>query len=582
MPEVKDPQIQPAVPEGSPDQPAPQAAPAAPQPVPAKPPQKKKAGRKKMVKRMIALSVVLALVAGIGFGMWYLVFRDDETIGQPLTAEAQIGTIQSTVEGNGNAVPKESAAITLNADGTVQEVYVTTGDQVWAGDPLYQIDSQEAREKLENLTAQMNDLLEEANNLTVTAPFSGKLIDVQEFQPDQEVSVGTKIATLVNDRKLKLSLYFSYAYEDEIHVGQSVQVSVPAVMSAQEGTVEKINKVSYISPEGAVHFEAVIVFDNPGTLTADMDASAVLTASDGSSIYPYENGQTQFYETRDVLSKASGPVVGMGNLLNHANVSAGEGLLFLGSDTIDDKLAAKREELDTAQTQFANFEAVAPIDGVVMSCTLEPGMDVKSGDTVITISNTTTMLVDIQVDSRNIGFIQAGMTIELTDDWGNPVMGTVANVPMQGEVGSGTTMYPVQLQVDNSGGTIYNGSWMRYKLVTSESVDCVMVPNQCVKRVTDVDGEIHTVVFVQADSKPENAIEMDAPSSSEGAAAGGGMIMMPEGSSTQNALPTTDEGFWPVPVVTGISDTYNVEIVEGLEAGAVVFTNRETNQSYGW
>ena len=139
MPEVKDPQIQPAVPEGSPDQPAPQAAPAAPQPVPAKPPQKKKAGRKKMVKRMIALSVVLALVAGIGFGMWYLVFRDDETIGQPLTAEAEIGTIQSTVEGNGNAVPKESAAITLNADGTVQEVYVTTGDQVWAGDPLYQI-----------------------------------------------------------------------------------------------------------------------------------------------------------------------------------------------------------------------------------------------------------------------------------------------------------------------------------------------------------------------------------------------------------------------------------------------------------
>lgn len=60
-------------------------------------------------------------------------------------------------------------------------------------------------------------------------------------------------------------------------MGQSVDVSIPAVMRTFTGTVEKINKVSYISPEGAVHFEAVVVFDNPGTLTAGMDASAMLT-----------------------------------------------------------------------------------------------------------------------------------------------------------------------------------------------------------------------------------------------------------------------------------------------------------------
>ncbi len=57
------------------------------------------------------------------------------------------------------------------------------------------------------------------------------------------------MATLVNDKKLKLSLYFSYAYENDIAVGQSVSVSIPAVMDSFNGTVEKINKVSYISPE---------------------------------------------------------------------------------------------------------------------------------------------------------------------------------------------------------------------------------------------------------------------------------------------------------------------------------------------
>ncbi len=156
---------------------------------------------------------------------------------------------------------------------------------------------------------------------------------------------------------------------------------------------------------------------------------------------------------------------------------------------------------------------------MVFSCALQPGQEVKQGDTVITISNTTTMLVDITVDNRNIGFIQAGMTMELTDQaTGTPCIGTVTTVAMQGEVGSGMTTYPVQLEVDNSMGTLTSGSWLNYKLVTSESADCILVPNQCVKRVTDVNGDIYTVVFVRADSKPENAIELpeEDPAMSEG------------------------------------------------------------------
>lgn len=255
-------------------------------------------------------------------------------------------------------------------------------------------------------------------------------------------------------------------------------------------------------------------------------------------------------------------------MLNHANVGEGEELLYLGSSTIDEKIKAQQTKLEQAQESMNNFNAVAPIDGQVLSCALVPGQDVKEGDTAITISNTTTMVVDIQVDSRNIGFIQAGMTMELTDDYGNPCMGTVTNVAMQGEVGTGTTTYPVKLEVDNSMGSIYNGSWLNYKLVTAESVDCVTVPNQCIKRVNDIEGTPHTVVFVQAGSKPDNAIELD-PSS------------LGEGVSAAERLPTSDQGFWPVPVTTGLSDVYNCEITEGLEVDTVVFTGWGAGQENG-
>lgn len=327
MPEVKDPQT------AAPEQEAPAVQEAVQTAVPAqetpKPVMKKPGGKgkKKMMKRLIALAVIAAIVGGTGFGMWYLVFREDKSSIQPLTDVAGINTIQSVVQGYGTAVPKESAAITLNAAGTVQEVYVTVGQTVFAGQELYTIDSQAARDNLQKAQEEMDKLLEQANNLTVRAPFAGKLMEVKEFQTDDEVSEGTPVARLVNDKKLKLSLYFSYAYENDIRAGQAVQVTVPAVMQAFDGRVEKVNKVSFVSPEGGVYFEAVIVFDNPGTLTEKMDASAVLTAADGSDIYPYQNGQTQFYETRDILTKAGGPVIGQGNLLNYANVGEGEALL---------------------------------------------------------------------------------------------------------------------------------------------------------------------------------------------------------------------------------------------------------------
>ena len=135
----------------------------------------------------------------------------------------------------------------------------------------------------------MADLQDEAANLTVRAPFAGKLQDVQTFESDQDVSKGATVATLVNDKKLKLTLYFSYAYENSVKKGQAVTVSVPAVMGDFSGYVDDIHRVSYISPEGAVHFEAVIAFDNPGTLTAGVDAAAVLTAC-GSSGTGGQNG----------------------------------------------------------------------------------------------------------------------------------------------------------------------------------------------------------------------------------------------------------------------------------------------------
>ena len=557
----------------------PQSAPAA---SPASPPgrPKPKFNKRKVRQAVIAGAVVVALAAG-GFLLYRFLTKQDSASSEIQTQAVQYGTIQSKVTGSGNAKAKESAAITLTAGGTVQEVFVSPGDTVTAGQPLYTIFSQEAQDQVtqaqtqvDNLNKEMSALLEDANNLTVRAPFAGKLINVKEFQPDQEVAKETAVATLVNDKKLKLSLYFSYAYENQIHTGQSVQVSIPTVMGTYTGTVEKINKVRFISPEGAVHFEAVLVFDNPGTLTAGMDASATLTASDGSAIYPYENGKTEYYETREIVTKAAGPVVSQGNLMDYADVSAGEALLTLGSSTIDETIMSKQKEIDEAQKKLADaqkgladFNAVSPIDGSVTSCTLTPGTEVKSGDTVVTISNTTNMVVDITVDDRNIAFVQPGLTVELSDWNGNTFIGTVTAINMgAAESQNGMTNYPVTLTVDNQDGSLLAGMYLDYSFVASQSDDCMMVPMQSVKNIPGEDGSTDSVVFIRADKRPENAVDLEIPEPEPG---------------QPPMYPSPEDGFYPVKVETGLNDDYNVEIKSGLNGDEEVFVNYLVESAYG-
>lgn len=88
-------------------------------------PAKKKKKRKK-IKRIIILTVVVLILAAGGFGLWKLLFHEEEM--QILTDFVYRGSITSMVEGSGVARAKESASITLTAGGKVLDVYVSEGD----------------------------------------------------------------------------------------------------------------------------------------------------------------------------------------------------------------------------------------------------------------------------------------------------------------------------------------------------------------------------------------------------------------------------------------------------------------------
>ena len=610
--------------------------PAAPPAAPTGPKKKRKGRGKTIAGILIVAAIAIALVVLV----WYFVFREDGSKGEVMTDFVTRGSIQSMVEGSGTTKAKDSATVTPGS-GTILELFVQEGDQVTAGQQLYRMDDTtardavtEAQKSVDNCNKELQAVYDKIAELSITAPHAGNLREVADLKVGDTVKEGDTIATLVNDTKLRLSLYYSYAYEGDIKVGQTAQISIPAIMAPVTGKVEQINKVRFVSPEGATHFEVVLVLDNPGTLAEGMDASAGLTAADGTPIYPYQNGKLEYYESTKITAKATGPVERV-SLLNYGDVKAGQLLVQLGAKDTDEEIASKenalkaaQEKLEEATKELEKYNAVAPIDGTVLQCSLTEGQEVSSGQG-ITIADTSQMIIEIQVDERNARYIKAGMMVDI-NQYGTPYVGIVESVSMTASGEKGVASIPAVVTVDNYDGSMIPGTYAEYSFVASESEDCLTVPVQAVKYVSFANVQLPETLDADPSAGMDDGM-MDDGMMDDGMMDGGmvdggvealpqsysggafaaplGMVAVPmpggggvvDGGSMggssggasddstgvivwvkskeapANAIlepdPTWDcpEGFWAVPVEVGLSDNSKVEITRGLAEGQEVF-----------
>ncbi|HIY39078.1 MAG TPA: HlyD family efflux transporter periplasmic adaptor subunit [Candidatus Agathobaculum merdigallinarum] len=567
---------------------------------------RKKSRLSKNIRIGIGVAVIAILIAaGI-----FLVFKTRDARTEEAantTAVATRGMLETYIEGSGITAAKKREELGRDLKGTVTEVLVEVGDEVKAGDELLVVNPTETREELQTAQNELVDaqravnearaevtraqgVLNTAQNqlgkLNITAPFTGKIIPAADsegnsttYRVGQQVSEGEVIGYMVDDSTMKLSLYFSSAYINDIQPGQSATVSIPAAMSEVTGSVSSVEKTERVTTEGVKVFRVVISVNNAGTLTKGMSATATVSAGNAGTVYPAGSGTLEYNREEAVTVQVGGEITAV-NGIDYYSYSSGATIMRLSSDTAQDEVrnaqngvTTARNGVTSAQRQVSEKQAriaelrkliedsrvKSPIDGVVVSLNVVEDQEVTGADALVVVADLNDIVVNADVMSTDVGAVQEGqpavMNMYTYDGSQLTLTGMVDSValePTQGESGGQGSMptFRAVISIDPiEGQSIYSGMMVDYQITTASSMDCLTVPSRAI-----VNTENGTAVF----AKPlvdENGQEIPFEET----------LPIPEG--TEDIPPE----YSLVPVEIGISDSTNTEILWGIEEGTTVY-----------
>ncbi len=529
----------------------------------------KRPGRRR--KKTVALIAAAALAAGsCGFGVWKLFFATASAA--VLTGQTTYGTLDTTIEGTGTTLPADSVTYTTASgeNAEILKVCVSAGDTVEVGDLLYIQDDAEVdkaieeyeddivdyQSQLDSYHDQLSALYEEMEGLTVTAQAAGHLSGVTVEEGDT-VRVGDQLAVLSVDGSMKLTQYFSYAYEDEIYLGMSAVISIPDLMKSYDGTVTRISKVERVTAEGTKCFAVTVTISNPGALTENMTAGGYLAGAAG-SIYPAIEGTLEYADQVTITAEAAGKIT-FADAEDYQSVSAGQVLFTIdGSDyasqietctnqiqRLGARIEALEERIQEAEESRADYEVYSEIAGKVIMVTVAEGDKPQAGHTAVMIYDLETMSISVNIDELDIEYVSKGMEVTIIRsgaETNERYSGTVTEVSLEASSSGGVATFPVTIEID-SGGALSAGVSVSYYISTGGSdalEEGVLAPVAAVQYTDE-----GAMLFVQADRRPEGAVDLEG-------------VEVPG-------------GFYAVPVETGSSNANYIRILSGVEEGATVF-----------
>lgn len=521
---------------------------------------RKKESAPKSRKKKLLLILVLVLMAAVAFGIYHLFFKQEEKVA--ITGKTTFGTLNEAIEGSGTTTPADSVSYEIN--GTVLEWYVEAGDEVQAGDLLYVLDSSEAEDdilenevELEELYEQLADLQESIAGQVVTAPFSGRVESIQAKE-GKNVQNGAALANLVDDTYMKATLYFSYAYQNDISVGSSVTASFPDQMLTLTGTVTDVRYVDYTTTEGMKCFAVTIRVENPGSLTEGTTVTCWLDKGDGTYIYAVDDGKLEYNQSESITAGASGELTSIA-VVDYQRVSAGQTLFVIDASGYETQLETVQKQIKNYEEKIADLqEAIATeytryadISGQVVTATYSSNRMTGTDMGTVVIYNQDSMQISINVDELDADLLEEGMEVTVYRTTSSNTVfypATLTYLSLEAtSSSSGVSTFAAKITIDSQG-KLSSGVTVYYSIDASGgggTDETVLAPLNALCSYDD-----GYYLLVQSDKKPADAIDPKE--------VGGSVTEYPD-------------GYYAVPVKVGNYNGSYIQILSGVEEDATLF-----------
>ncbi|WP_312501510.1 HlyD family efflux transporter periplasmic adaptor subunit [Lacrimispora sp.] len=527
----------------------------------------KRKGRIKGKKVLIFLIIILAVLAGVMAAAALKKSKAASATSKSIrTANVTKRDIVSELSSSGTISPQNTYDITSLVEGEVIAADFEEGDEVEKGQILYQIDTSSmesemtsvnnnlsrAQENYETALDDYNSALGDYSGNTYKSTESGYIKSLSIKEGDK-VGNNTEIASIYDDKAMKIKLPFLSAEAAQIGAGQAAVLTLTDTGEQVQGVVTSVSNMDVTLTGGRIVRYVTIEAANPGGLTTETPATAAV----GDFVCSVEATFEPKLETTMKADLSSN--VEVGTLLVHEGdyVTKGTPVFTMESKSADklirtykdtmekaqETLEGAKSKLESTQNNYDNYTITAPISGKVITKTVKAGDKIaksSSGSTTLAvIYDMSAYTFKMSVDELDVKSVKVGQEVNITADavTGKTFSGTVTNVSLESSTSNGVTNYPVTVTLNDGMDELLPGMNVDGVIILDKVADVLAVPADALMRGNQV--------YVKDDSVKE-----------------------PQGN-----IPA---GFRAVEVTTGLINDDYVEITSGLEENQEVYVAQTT------
>ena len=452
--------------------------------------------------KWLLVFLLVALAAGGFYGYKAITARQAAGAVNRQTSTIALGTVSETINGVGTVRAKQSALISWQTSGKVEDVEVEIGQQVSADDLLAALEATslstsiiqaqaelisaqndladlqkpsplkiaEARKALTAAQTDLQDLLDPTAEVILAAEQA--VITAQDAVDDAQYDVDSLMNGRGDTEQIELARADYLMAQDNYEQMQSIYNNTPG---DPETDARKALALSNLAAAETARDRALAVLNwYLGTPSAEEIAEANLALA---------LAQAQLSSAQEKLDNLRAPTEDDIALAEAVVAEAQETLEAAQAGATAEELIIAQTRVDVAQATLDQSRLTAPFAGMITNVNVLPGDLVSQGKEAFSIHDISMLFVDLSISELDISQVSVGQEATFTFDAisEKEYTGLVTKISLAATSSMGVVNYPVTVQITNPDEDILPGMTASVNIIIEKHENVLVVPSAAIR-----------------------------------------------------------------------------------------------------